>query len=134
MHHRPGPHSIPRSPLDAAQAAPDLPSWDLADLYKGQDDPGLEADLTGAEAAASAFNATHNGRLEALSGDALAAAIAEYERVEEILGRAMSFASLIFAGNAQDSANGRFYQTMQERVTAICSHLVFFTLELNRLE
>ena len=134
MHHRPGPHSIPRSPLDAAQAAPDLPSWDLADLYKGQDDPGLEADLTGAESAASAFNATHNGRLEALSGDALAAAIAEYERIEEILGRAMSFASLIFAGNAQDSANGRFYQTMQERVTAISSHLVFFTLELNRLE
>ena len=134
MHYRPGPHSIPRSPLDAAQAAPDLPSWDLADLYKGQDDPGLEADLTGAESAASAFNATHNGRLEALSGDALAAAIAEYERIEEILGRAMSFASLIFAGNAQDSANGRFYQTMQERVTAISSHLVFFTLELNRLE
>ena len=134
MHHRPGPHPIPRSPLDAAQAAPDLPSWDLADLYKGQDDPGLEADLTGAEAVASAFNATHNGRLEGLSGDALAAAIAEYERIEEILGRAMSFASLIFAGNAQDSANGRFYQTMQERVTAISSHLVFFTLELNRLE
>ena len=134
MHHRPGPPPILRSPLDAAQAAPDLPSWDLADLYKGEEDPALEADLTGAESEASAFNATHNGRLEALSGDALAAAIAQYERIEEILGRAMSFASLIFAGNAQDSANGRFYQTMQERVTAISSHLVFFTLELNRLE
>ena len=31
-------------------------------------------------------------------------------------------------------ANGRFYQTMQERVTTISSHLLFFTLELNRLE
>ena len=134
MHHRPGPPTILRSPLDAAQAAPELPSWDLADLYRGEDDPALEADLTGAEGAASAFNATHNGRLETLSGDGLAAAIAEYERIEEILGRAMSFASLIFAGNAQDSANGRFYQTMQERVTSISSHLVFFTLELNRLE
>ena len=58
----------------------------------------------------------------------------EYERIEEVLGRAMSYAQLLFSGDAQDAANGRFYQTMQERVTAIGSHLLFFTLELNRLD
>ena len=42
--------------------------------------------------------------------------------------------SCVFSGDAQDPANGRFYQTVQERVTAISSHLLFFTLELNRLE
>ena len=46
----------------------------------------------------------------------------------------MSYAQLVFSGNAEDPANGRFYQTLQERVTAISSHLLFFTLELNRLE
>src|SRR3712207_9122059 len=46
----------------------------------------------------------------------------------------MSYGQLIFAGDATDPANGRFYQTLQERVTAISSHLLFFTLELNRLE
>jgi len=134
MKSRPGHQDFLRSPLDAAGGGGELPSWNLDDLYKGVGDPALDADLVAADGAAAAFNAAHAGRLAGLSGDALAAAIAEYERLEEILGRAMSFASLIFAGDAQDSANGRFYQTMQERVTAVSSHLVFFTLELNRLE
>ncbi|MBX9698086.1 MAG: M3 family oligoendopeptidase, partial [Acetobacteraceae bacterium] len=92
------------------------------------------ADLDRAEAEAKAFAEHHAGRLGGLDGDALAAAIAGYERIEEVLGRAMSYAQLIFAGDAQDAANGRFYQTVQERVTTISSHLVFFTLELNRLD
>jgi len=122
-------------PLDAG-AAPEeaLPSWDLSDLYAGTEDPRLAADLDRAEASSKAFAAGHAGKLAGLSGDALAAAIAEYERIEEGLGRAMSYGQLVFSGNAQDPANGRFYQTLQERVTAISSHLLFFTLELNRLE
>ncbi|MBY0331197.1 MAG: M3 family oligoendopeptidase [Acetobacteraceae bacterium] len=128
--------SAPRAPLDHG-APPDgsaLPSWDLSDLYRAPDDPALAADLDRAEAEAKAFAERYGGQLGGLSGDALAAAIAEYERVEEALGRAMSYAQLIFAGDAQDAANGRFYQTVQERVTAISSHLVFFALELNRLD
>ena len=46
----------------------------------------------------------------------------------------MSYAQLLFAGNSTDPAIGRFYQTVRERVTAISSHLIFFTLELNRLD
>jgi oligoendopeptidase F len=111
-----------------------LPSWDLRDLYAGPADPALEADLVRVEAEARAFAAAHEGRLAALSGDALAAAIADYERLEEIQGRIMSFAQLVFAGDARDPANGRFYQTMQERVVSISSHLLFFSLEMNRLE
>lgn len=124
---------ILRSPLDAAAGEAALPSWDLADLYASPADPAIQADLDRAEAQARAFQERLAGQLDGLSGDALAEAIAEYERIEEVLGRAMSFAQLIFAGDAQDSANGRFSQTMQERVTQISSHLVFFTLELNHL-
>ena len=138
MHIRPRPQDICRSPLDAAGGGNDggakLPSWNLDDLYRGLDDPALTRDFDAAEAAAAAFNAAYLGKLEGLSGNALAAAIAEYERIEEVLGRAMSFASLIFAGDAQNTAHGRFYQGAQERVTGVSSHLVFFTLELNRLD
>jgi oligoendopeptidase F len=125
-----------RSPLDAGAppSGGDLPSWDLSDLYKAPDDPALTSDLDRAEAEAKAFAERYATRLGGLHGDALAAAIAGYEAIEEVLGRAMSYAQLIFAGDAQNAANGRFYQTAQERVTAISSHLVFFTLELNRLE
>ncbi|WP_254454190.1 M3 family oligoendopeptidase [Siccirubricoccus sp. G192] len=126
-----------RSPLDSG-AAPGgggaLPVWDLSDLYASPGDPALAADLDRAEAAAGDFAGRHAGRLAGLSGDALAEAIAAYERIEEVLGRAMSYGQLVFAGDAQDPANGRFYQTLQERVTTISSHLLFFTLELNRLE
>ena len=124
------------SPLDAGagEAAGPLPVWDLSDLYASPEDPKLAADLDQAEADGKAFAARCAGQLGAMSGDGLAEAIAAYERIEEVLGRAMSYGQLIFAGDATDPANGRFYQTLQERVTAISSHLLFFTLELNRLE
>ncbi|MBD0270952.1 MAG: oligoendopeptidase F, partial [Acetobacteraceae bacterium] len=125
-----------RSPLDTGgpPGGAELPVWDLGDLYRSPEDPALAADLGAAEAEARDFAARHSGKLGAMDGAALAAAIAEYERIEERLGKAMSYAQLVFSGDAQDAANGRFYQTAQERVTAISSHLLFFALELNRLE
>jgi oligoendopeptidase F len=124
-----------RSPDGAATAAEQsLPSWDLSDLYPSPDSPALEADLRQADADARAFAERHVGRLAELSGAELAAAIAAYQRIDEVLGRIMSFAQLMFAGDSTDSAIGRFYQTMTERVTAITTHLLFFQLELNRLD
>ena len=45
-----------------------------------------------------------------------------------------SYAQLRFAADSADAATGRFYQTVVEQVTAISSDLLFFTLELNRLD
>jgi oligoendopeptidase F len=124
-----------RTPLDAAGgAAQPLPVWDLSDLYAGPDDPKLTADLERVEKAAQAFAQAHSGKLAQMSGDALARAIEAYEAMEEVLGRAISYAQLVFSGDAQDAANGRFYGSMQERITGISSHLLFFTLEMNRID
>jgi oligoendopeptidase F len=125
------------APADAAAsqlAADQLPDWDLTDLYPAPDSPAVEADFGKAEQAAGAFAAANQGRLAAMSGPALAAAIAEYERIEETLGRLMSYAQLLFAGDSMNAEIGRFYQTASERVTTISSNLLFFTLELNRLD
>ena len=111
-----------------------LPSWDLRDLYPAPDSPVLAGDLDRAEAEAKAFALAHAGKLAGMSGAQLGAAIGEYERIEEILGRVMSYAQLLFAADSTDTAVGKFYQSMTERVTAISSHLIFFTLELNRLD
>ena len=128
-------HPIPFAPLDASAGGGEgLPVWDLSDLYAGQDDPKLKADLAQAGKDAQAFKARLAGKLSGIGGDALAEAIAEYEAIEEVLGRAMSFASLTFASDAQNTANGQFYQAIQEKVTEISSHLVFFTLEINLLD
>jgi oligoendopeptidase F len=132
------PRTSPRGPdsqaAGVAPAAQDLPSWDLGDLYPAPDDPAVEADLAAAQRDAAAFEAEHAGRLATMSGAALAAAIAEYERIDEVLGRLMSYASLLFAADSTDGKVGRFYQGIGERVTTISSHLIFFSLELNRLD
>ncbi len=118
---------------DAFPADP-LPSWDLTDLYPAPDSPELAADADRADAAARAFEAEHAGHVAALSGAELAAALAEYERIEEILGRLMSYAQLQFSTDSLDPGIAKFYQSTNERVTAISSHLLFLSLELNRIE
>jgi len=115
-------------------AAATLPEWDLADLFPGPDSPELAAALDASERDAQSFAAQHAGKLAGLSGAALAAAIADFERIEEVMGRVMSYAQLLFSGDSNDPAIGRFYQSMNERVTTISSHLIFFALELNRLD
>jgi oligoendopeptidase F len=126
------------APADAAAASQPtneaLPVWDLGDLYPSPDSPAVQADLAKAEQAARAFAAAHQGKLPAMPGAVLAAAIAEYERIEEVLGRLASYAQLLFSGDSTNAEIGRFYQTISERVTAISSHLLFFALELNRLD
>ena len=44
------------------------------------------------------------------------------------------YLSLLYAGNMSDPENGRFHQTIQERLTDIGAEIIFFTLEINRLE
>jgi oligoendopeptidase F len=111
----------------------DLPVWNLADLYAGREDPRLEADLAAAERDARAFRERHFGNLAALPGAALGGAVAEFETLEERLGRIMSFAELTYSGNQSDPITAKFFQTMQERVNAISTQILFFTLELNRI-
>ncbi|MBI4970176.1 MAG: M3 family oligoendopeptidase [Rhodospirillales bacterium] len=115
-------------------AEADLPTWDLADLYAGMDDPVLAADLDRALVDAQAFETTHKGRLVAQSGAEFGGAIETFERIGAVLSKALSYAQLVQAEDMADSKRGRFAQTVQERVTDISVHTLFFPLEINRLE
>jgi oligoendopeptidase F len=117
----------------AAGGGAGLPAWDLGDLYSGEADPKLTEDLASAERDAIAFAAAYQGKIDELPGAVLAQAMREYERIEEVLGRVMSFAQLRFSADSTDTQAGKFYQTMSERVTGVGTHLLFFTLELNRV-
>jgi len=124
---------------DLATAAGDaalgpLPEWDLGDLYPGRDSPELARDLAALPADATAFRARYDGWLADLSGGELGAAVAAYEKLQEIAGRIMSHAELTRAGNVADPEIARFFQTTHERINAISTDLLFFTLELNRIE
>ncbi|MBO6805457.1 M3 family oligoendopeptidase [Thalassospira sp.] len=111
-----------------------LPTWDLTDLYNDLKDPNIRRDLDDSKSRSQAFQQTYQGKLNDLSGDELAAAIAEYEAISEICGKIGSFAQLKYAGDSSDAAIGQFYQFVQEEMTGISSLSLFFGLEINRIE
>ena len=116
-----------------------LPEWNLTDLYPAMDSPAYLADLAKAEAECNAFAGTYRGKLATLAaGDdasqALAAAVKRYEALEDLLGRIMSYAGLVYAGDTSNPVNAKFYGDTQEKLTAMSAELLFFTLELNRID
>jgi oligoendopeptidase F len=117
-----------------AQQLGNLPNWDLSDLYPGQDSAALKADLARIEKDARAFHDAYKGKLAGLDGKAFGAALAAYEAIEEVIGRIMSYAQLLYSGNVADPQIGKFYQTMRERVTAISTDLIFLSLEINEID
>ncbi|PTM53563.1 M3 family oligoendopeptidase [Phreatobacter oligotrophus] len=123
----------------ADEAVGALPEWDLTALYRDMDDPAIGEDLQAAETEAMAFEAAFKGRLEAVTrGPGATAdlmdAVTRFERLEDRLGRLASYAGLVYAGDTTDPKRVKFYGDIQEKITAISSHLLFFTLELNRID
>jgi oligoendopeptidase F len=118
----------------AHQIETDLPVWDLSDLYTGRDAPDLIGDLTKVQTDAAAFAADYSGRIAGLDAKALSEAIARYEAIDETLSRLMSYAGLVNAQDMTDEARQRFYADMQVKITDISTGLLFFTLEINRLD
>lgn len=111
-----------------------LPEWDLSDLYKAPDDEKLQSDLNWLEGEATSFAADYQGKLAALDAAGLLNCITRYERIEQIAGRVMSFAGLRYYQNTVDAERAKFMSDMQTKITDMTTPLVFFTLEMNRIE
>ncbi|MCX7367073.1 MAG: oligoendopeptidase F, partial [Alphaproteobacteria bacterium] len=112
----------------------DLPTWNLADLYSSPSGTDLEADLVRAAADADSFAGDYEGKIASLDGKALGAAVVRYEAMQDRMGRIGSFASLYYAQDQADPERGRFSQDVSERLTDIGAKLVFFRLEINKLD
>ncbi|MBO6633481.1 M3 family oligoendopeptidase [Parvibaculum sp.] len=126
-------------PQDDAVSFDDLPVWNLSDLYKSPDAAEVKADIATATDAAAVFNKRYKGRIAVLAaspegGTELAGAIRAFEEIEDRLGRLISYAGLLYAQDNMNPAHAKFYGDMQERITTISTDLLFFTLELNRVE
>ena len=67
-------------------------------------------------------------------GAHLAQAVREFEALNDVLGRVVSYASLLYAADTSDPKRQKFFGDIQEKITAISSKLLFFPLELNRLD
>ena len=116
-----------------------LPVWDLSDLYPAMDCDEVNQDLDRSARDAEDFETRFKGKLAEIAGAAdggvqLAGAIAEFEAIEERIGRLASYAGLVYSGDTSDPARAKFYGDLQDRLTTISTRLLFFALEMNRVE
>jgi oligoendopeptidase F len=116
-----------------------LPEWNLTDLYSGIDAAEIARDLQKMDADCTAFETDYKGKLaESVArddgGSWLAEAVRRYEAIDDLAGRLGSYAGLVHAGDSVDPAISKFYGDVSERLTAASVHLLFFGLELNRID
>jgi len=116
-----------------------LPEWNLADLYSGIDAPEIARDLARMDVECVAFETDYKGKLAeqtaaAAGGLWLAEAVRRYEAIDDLAGRLGSYAGLIHAGDSVDPAISKFYGDVSERLTNASVRLLFFALELNRID
>jgi len=133
-------HRKPSSRKSAAKSRSGrLPEWNLADLYAGIDAPEVARDLARMDAECVAFETDYKGRLaahtaEGTGGSWLAHAVRRYESIDDLAGRLGSYAGLVHAADSVDPAISKFYGDVSERLTNASVHLLFFALELNRID
>ncbi|MBP1875084.1 Oligoendopeptidase F, plasmid [Ensifer adhaerens] len=122
----------------AAAGLGDLPSWRLEDLYPSATSDAFRSDMKKAEADSIAFEAKWKGKLAAAAekagNDGIGAAVKEFEALEDIMGRIASFAGLTYFSDTSKPENGKLYGDVQSKLTDMSAHLLFFSLELNRID
>ena len=111
-----------------------LPEWDLSDLYAGEDAPELSRDLDWLQKECAGFAADYEGKLADLDADGLLTCVHRNEKINNIAGRIMSYAGLRYYQLTTDADRAKFLSDVQEKVTIFTTPLVFFTLEINRIE
>ena len=111
-----------------------LPDWDLTDLYPAPDAPEIGRDMAWLQTACAEFAARYEGKLASLDAAALLACVQDYEAIDIVAGRLMSYAGLRYYQNTMDSDRAKFMADAEGKVTDYTTPLVFFGLEFNRLD
>ena len=109
------------------EAIEDL-TWDIDTLVDGRGEAGVDELLDEARTRAERL-AGRKGRIAGFDGSELAAFMKEYGEIRELVGRAGSYAHLLFSTETQDPAAGALLQKVQEKATEISTLLLFFELE-----
>lgn len=125
-------------PASVEASLGDLPEWNLNDLYPGMDSPEFATDMDRVIGECAAFAADVRGKLAAIAGSSDASEklfeiVKRYEAIDDLMGRIMSYASLVYSGDTTDPQRAKFYGDAHEKMTKASSDLLFFTLELNRI-
>ncbi len=110
------------------------PSWDLSDFYSSPKDKKIAADIKKIAAETAKFATNFAGKIAKLDAKKLSLAIAEYEKICEMIGKVSCYSQLLYAADLSNHDNIAFYQNTNEKLSEYESHLVFFSIELNQID
>jgi oligoendopeptidase F len=103
-------------------------TWDLGDLVDGRGDEGVDALLHDADRRAAGL-AAYRGKIAELDAGGLVELMTALGELREVLGKAESYAGLLFSGDTTDAAAGALMQRVEERSARVETELIFFDLE-----
>ncbi|APO76231.1 oligoendopeptidase PepF/M3 family protein [Rhizobium etli 8C-3] len=122
----------------ADPALGDLPVWKLQDLYPSATSTAFTSDMEKAGRNAIAFEQKWKGKLADAAAQkgagGIGEALKEYEALDDLIGRLGSFAGLTYFSDTTNPVNGKLYGDVQAKITEFSGHLLFFALELNRID
>ncbi|MEE8136549.1 MAG: hypothetical protein V3T52_05195, partial [Thermodesulfobacteriota bacterium] len=100
-------------------------TWDLSDLYSNLKDKKIQRDIKDLFQKSEAFEKKYRGKINSpkLTPKFLLNAVEDLEYISEKIGKLLSFAYLVFAGNTRNPENGAFLQMIQEKSTEARKHL-----------
>ena len=112
-------------------------TWDLSDLYSSLHDPKIHSDLKLTKEKAIAFENKYKPLffdMDAIGRLPLHELLRDYKELNILTTCLGVFAHLTFAGKTNDAAVGAFQQKIQESLTDIQTHLLFFDVKWNKLD
>jgi oligoendopeptidase F len=109
-------------------------AWNLDPLVDGHGPDGARAQLAEALERSQAFAARYAGKLAELDSAGLEQAMLELGSIQELVGRAGTYAGLGFSVDTADPVAGALMQEVQERGCEIETTLLFFELEWATLD
>jgi len=104
------------APSQTTDPALEQTVWDLEPLVEGEGPDGVEQRLGAALERAKVFAASYSGELGGLDVEGLRTAMGELAVIADLVGRAGTYAALMFSADTADPANGALLAVMDGRL------------------
>ena len=111
-----------------------LPIWNLSEIYKDIKDPNIGKDIKEISKLSNEFSKKWKGRIKELSATDFVNCIEKYQAINESIYKIGTHSSLTFATNMEDPEISRYNSSISDQITEILSSLIFFTLELSKID
>lgn len=119
----------------------DVPEWNLKDLYESLEDKKIFSDLNLSKKLQEEFVLEYKGKVVDFekknftdAANEMYKAIKKYEEIGEINGKIATFAYLNKAKNSSDEKIAIFYQNVVDEISKIEGNILFFSLEMNKID